>query len=83
MRDSRLAEPFEAGLPRLRVVERTRHQAVEPVNDALTAERDEAHLLDLAGLEANGRPGRQVEAQAVRLFAVEDQGAVDLEEVEV
>ena len=40
-------------------------------------------LLHVAGLEADRGPARQVQAHAVRLGAIEDQPAVDFEEVVV
>src|SRR5262249_33200685 len=69
--------------PHLGVVERAHDQAVEPDDDALAGQGDEADLLDLAGLEAHGGARGQVQAHAVGLLAVADEGAVDLEEVEV
>src|ERR1700719_3708264 len=53
----------------------------EAVDRALAGERDERHLAALAGLEAHRRPGRDVEAHAARLLAIEFERRVGLEEM--
>ena len=48
-----------------------------------SGERDESDLAGLAGLEAHGGAGGDVEAQAAGLLAVEFEGAVGLGEMVV
>ena len=55
----------------------------EAVDLALARERHQPDLARLAGLEAHGRAGGDVEAVAARLGAVELQGRVGLGEVVV
>ena len=50
---------------------------------ARAAERDEVDLALVAGLEADGGAGRDVEVHPERPRAIEAQRGVDLEEVEV
>src|SRR5437879_8042527 len=59
------------------------HVAAKTVDDAFPRERDELHVAGLAGLEADGGAGGDVEAHAAGFFAVEFQRRVGLEEVVV
>src|SRR5262249_56708995 len=47
------------------------------------ADRHQLDFLRVAGFEANGSPGSDVQAHAVRRGAVEDQAAIDLGEMEM
>src|SRR5437868_14347218 len=57
--------------------------AAEAVDRALAGERDELHIAGLAGLEADGGAGGDVEAHAARFLAVEFQRGIGLEEMVV
>src|ERR1700750_831068 len=57
--------------------------AAEAVDHAFSRERDELHVAGLAGLEADGGAGGDVEAHAAGLPAVEFQRGVGLEEMVV
>src|SRR5437868_13968386 len=57
------------------------HVAAKTVDDAFAGERDELHVAGLAGFEANGGAGGDIEAHAAGLFAVEFQRGVGFEEM--
>src|SRR4029453_9492685 len=57
--------------------------AAKAVDHALAGECDELHVAGLAGLEADGGAGGDVEAHAAGLFAVEFQRGVGFEEMVV
>src|SRR6266702_5029941 len=59
------------------------HLAAETVDHALAPECDEVHVAGLAGLEADGGTGGDVEAHAAGFLAVELQRRVGLEEMVV
>src|SRR5687768_11955510 len=56
---------------------------VEAVDGPATGIGDEGHLASLAGLEADGGAGRNVEAEAAGLLAVEGEGRVRFVEMVV
>src|SRR5688500_18991083 len=56
---------IERGAAHLLVVERALHQPVVAVDHAAAAQRDQRHLLLIAGLEAHRQPRRDVETHAV------------------
>jgi len=57
------------------------HLLAEAVDFALSGERDQAHAATLAGLEADGRAGRNVEPEALCFLALEFQRRIGLEEM--
>src|SRR4249920_3672038 len=57
--------------------------AAEAVDHAFSRERDQLHVAGLAGFEADGCAGRDVEAHAAGLFTVEFKRRVGLEEMVV
>src|SRR5207247_5027979 len=59
------------------------HHPVQAMDLARAADRDQLHLARVAWLEAHGGAGRDVEAHAVRRRAIEDEMAVDLEEMKM
>ena len=59
------------------------HEIVEAVHAAQAAEGDERYGLLITGLKAHGRRGRDVKAHTVGGFAVEFEGAVHFEKVEM
>src|SRR5215203_3351714 len=63
--------------------ERTHDVLPEAVDLALARERHERHLARRPGLEAHGRAGRDVEAHAAGLVAIEAERGVGLVEVVV
>src|SRR5439155_7412251 len=71
------------GSSRLLLLESSLDAAAKAVDDAPARERDEPDLLLLARLEAHGRTGGDVEMHPVPGRAIELQGPVHLEEVEV
>src|SRR4051812_46831547 len=81
--ESARLEPLECRLADGGIVELAHDQAVEPVDFPLATEWDETDLLDVPRLEADRGAGEQVQVHAVRLLAVEHEGAVYFEEVEV
>src|SRR5207244_13522413 len=58
-------------------------QPVQTEDAASPGQFDQRHSLLIAGLEAHGRPGGDVQPHAERLGAIEAQRAVGLEEVKV
>src|SRR6266480_1386510 len=59
------------------------HVAAKTVDDAFPGERDELHVAGLAGLEADGGAGGDVEAHAAGFPALEFQRRVGFEEMVV
>jgi hypothetical protein len=67
----------------LGIVERAFDEAVEPVQDARTADGHKLDCALIARLESNRGPGRNIQPHAVRTRAIKVEGAVRLEKVEV
>src|SRR5271157_6302075 len=81
--EAAVLQPLEGRLADRGVVELAHDQAVETVDLALAREIDELNLLDIARLEPDGRAREEIETPAVGFLAIEDEGPVDLEEVEM
>jgi hypothetical protein len=76
---------LEGTLARLRITEiavgQEMEQAIEAMNRPAASNLDELHFFFFAGLEADGRPGRNVEAQAISGGAIKRESAIGFEEV--
>src|SRR5712671_1436781 len=59
------------------------HVAAKAVDDALAGQRHELHVAGLAGLEADGGAGGNIQAHAARLLSVELQRRIGFEKVVV
>src|SRR5205823_1336019 len=57
------------------------HLLTKAVHLALAGERDQRHVARLAGFEAHGRTGRDIEPHATRLSAIEFESRIGLEEM--
>ena len=68
-------------MQKVRTSQLPHHLLPETVDLAVARERHQADLARLAGLEAHGRPGWNVEPMPARLSAIERKGRIGLGEV--